>query len=121
LWLLAQSATYLWSRGQHQQALTLEEQTLTTYRRVLGENHPDTLTSMDNLAATLRHLGDFQGARELQEQTLAARRRVLGEDHPNTRASKSNSPKSVGNLGNCSHGSTFVSPTAGGKPICQEF
>ena len=45
LWLLAQSATYLWSRGQHQQALTLEEQTLTTYRRVLGENHPDTRAS----------------------------------------------------------------------------
>ena len=66
LWLLPQSASSLWSRGQHQQALTLEEQTLTTYRRVLGENHPDTLTSMDNLAATLRDLGDFQGARKLQ-------------------------------------------------------
>jgi tetratricopeptide repeat protein len=87
LWLLAQSATYLWSRGRHQQGLTLEEQTLTTYRRVLGENHPDPLTSLDNLAATLRDLGDFQGPASFREQTLAAQW-VLREDHPNTRTFK---------------------------------
>jgi Tetratricopeptide repeat len=55
-----------------------------------GREPPRHLTSMDNLAATLRDLGDFQGARELQEHTPTARRRVLREDHPNTRASKSN-------------------------------
>jgi hypothetical protein len=34
---------------------------------VLGENHPDTLTSATNLAADLRALGEHEQARELEE------------------------------------------------------
>jgi hypothetical protein len=55
---------------------------------VLGEDHPDTMHSMHNLALTRRDLGDLQGARELFEQALAGRRRVLGEDHPDTLQSR---------------------------------
>jgi hypothetical protein len=54
------------------------------YRKVLGEDHPLTLTTMNNLATTRRNLGDLDGARQLQEQVLAGRRRVLGDDHPET-------------------------------------
>ena len=57
---------------------------------MLGEDHPDTLTSANNLAIDLRNLGEYQAARELDEDTLARRRRVLGEDHPDTLASASN-------------------------------
>jgi hypothetical protein len=53
-------------------------------RRGLGEEHPDTLRSMSNLAGTLRKLGDLNGAAKLQDTVLTARRRVLGEDHPDT-------------------------------------
>ena len=59
-------------------------------RRVLGEEHPDTLTSMNNLADTLRAQGDLPGARALQEKVLEALRRVLGEEHPDTLTSMSN-------------------------------
>ena len=45
---------------------------------------------MNDLAETLRNLGDLQGARELREQALAARRRVLGADHPDTLRSMNN-------------------------------
>jgi hypothetical protein len=60
------------------------EETLAAYRRVLGDDHPDTLHSMSNLAATRLDLGDLDGARDLQEQALVARRRVLGDNHPDT-------------------------------------
>ncbi|HEY6310673.1 MAG TPA: tetratricopeptide repeat protein, partial [Streptosporangiaceae bacterium] len=53
-------------------------------RRVLGEDHPDTLTSADNLAMILGRVGEHRAARELGEDTLARRRGVLGEDHPDT-------------------------------------
>ena len=59
-------------------------------REVLGEEHPDTLASMTNLALTLHSLGDFAGARGLEEQTLAVCRRVLGEEHPDTLSSMHN-------------------------------
>jgi tetratricopeptide (TPR) repeat protein len=89
-WLLSQSAQYLWSRGQYQQALTLNEQALAGYRRTLGDDHPNTLTLMNNLATTRWALGDLQGARDLQEQALATERRVLGDNHPKTLALMNN-------------------------------
>jgi hypothetical protein len=55
-------------------------------RRVLGEEHPATLTSMNNLASTLSVQGDLAGTRALQEKVVAVSRRVLGEEHPDTRA-----------------------------------
>jgi hypothetical protein len=51
---------------------------------VLGEEHPDTLTSMNNLAFTLHQAGDLAGAVRLLRKCLAGRRQVLGEDHPDT-------------------------------------
>jgi hypothetical protein len=74
-------------QGDLQGARDLHEQVLDAYRRVLGDEHPDTLNSMNNLAATLRGQGDLQGARDLQEQVLDVRRRVLGDEHPDTRTS----------------------------------
>jgi Tetratricopeptide repeat len=62
----------------------LHQQALDARRRQLGDDHPDTLWSLDSLPVTRRDLGDLQGARQLFEQTLAARRRVLGGDHPDT-------------------------------------
>jgi hypothetical protein len=63
---------------------------LARYRRVLGEDHPDTLITASSLARDLSGLGDYQQARALDEDTLARRRRVLGENHPDTRASAEN-------------------------------
>jgi tetratricopeptide (TPR) repeat protein len=82
LGLVHQAAVYLWSRGQYQQALTLHEQAVAGFRRVLGEDHPDTLRAMYRLAGTLRNLGDLQRSLQVHEQTLTARRRVLGKDDP---------------------------------------
>jgi tetratricopeptide (TPR) repeat protein len=90
LWLLSQAGSYLWSRGQYRQALALEEAALTGRRRVLGDDHADTLGSMNNLAETRRALGDLQGAHDLHQQTLAGSRRVLGDDHPDTLSSMNN-------------------------------
>ena len=70
--------------GEHEQARALDEDTLARRRRVLGEDHPDTLRSANNLAIDLRALGEHEQARALDEDTLARRRRVLGEDHPDT-------------------------------------
>jgi tetratricopeptide (TPR) repeat protein len=59
---------YLWSRGQYQQALVLEEQALAARRRELGDNHLDTLKAMHDLGETRHDLGDLDGARELHEK-----------------------------------------------------
>ena len=70
--------------GDAEEARQLHEQTYETRRRVLGPEHPDTLTSANSLAVTRSVLGDAEGARQLYEQTYEARRRVLGPEHPDT-------------------------------------
>jgi hypothetical protein len=53
-------------------------------RRILGDNHPNTLRSTHSLALTLQKLGQHEQARQLTEDTLTRMRRVLGDDHPYT-------------------------------------
>ena len=67
-----------------QAARDLDQDTLDRRRRVLGQDHPDTLTAAHNLATDLRELGEVQAARDLDQDTLDRRRRVLGQDHPDT-------------------------------------
>ncbi|HRF06966.1 FxSxx-COOH system tetratricopeptide repeat protein, partial [Accumulibacter sp.] len=84
-------ATYLqYGPALYSQATTLFERALALSRDAYGEEHPDTLTAMNNLAGTLRAQGDLAGARALQEQALAVSRRVLGEEHPATLTSMNN-------------------------------
>jgi tetratricopeptide (TPR) repeat protein len=56
----------------------------------LGNEHPDTLTSLHALASTHRERGDFSGAQELQERVVRARRRILAEEHPDTLSAMNN-------------------------------
>jgi tetratricopeptide (TPR) repeat protein len=77
-------------RGSYVAAQPLQERLLEAQRRVLGEDHPDTLSSMSNLGELLRAQGDLAGARGLHERALATSRRLLGEDHPQTLTSMNN-------------------------------
>ena len=76
--------------GEVQAAADLAQDTLNRSRRFLGEDDPETLNSLSNLAADLRALGQVQAARDLDQDTLDRRRRVLGEDHPATLTSAGN-------------------------------
>ena len=53
-------------------------------RRVLGEEHPNTLESMNNLAGLYMNQGKFAQAEPLLVKALEVSRRVLGEEHPDT-------------------------------------
>jgi CHAT domain-containing protein len=50
----------------------------------LGLDHPDTLTSLHDLARVYFELGNYQKSLELCQQVFEAQKRVLGLDHPNT-------------------------------------
>jgi hypothetical protein len=73
--------------GEDQAARELAEDTLARRRRVLGEDHPDTLFSAFILVGELAELGEYQAAKELNEDILARRRRVLGDRHFDTMGS----------------------------------
>ena len=61
-----------------------------TRKRVLGAEHPSTLTSMTNLASTYWNQGRWTEAEELQVQVMETIKRVLGAEHPSTLTSMAN-------------------------------
>ncbi len=76
--------------GQGGDRVALYEQALADFVRVLGQDHPQTLASRNNLAYAYQDAGDLGRAIPLYEQALADRQRVLGEDHPDTLGSRNN-------------------------------
>ena len=67
-----------------------------TFKRVLREEHPSTLTSMANLALTYRNQRRWKEAEELEVQVMETRKRVLGEEHPSTLTSMGNLASTFG-------------------------
>lgn len=52
---------------------------LDSFERVLGMQHPHTLTSVNNLAGCMRALGDASGALPLYRRALDSSERALGK------------------------------------------
>ncbi|MFA7429637.1 MAG: tetratricopeptide repeat protein, partial [Rhodospirillaceae bacterium] len=71
-------AATLWAQGDRAGARALLEQVVEARRRVLGAEHPDTVTSMNILASTLGPQGVRARVRALLEQVLKALRRIPG-------------------------------------------
>ncbi|KAI5809273.1 P-loop containing nucleoside triphosphate hydrolase protein [Pyronema omphalodes] len=79
------SAPYNQFDGRLEEVQKLEEKVLEVRRRTLGEEHPDTLHTMQSLAITYKQLsGRLKEAQELEEKVLEVKRRILGEEHPDT-------------------------------------
>jgi predicted nuclease of restriction endonuclease-like RecB superfamily len=62
-----------------QDALQLTEQVIKFYKSKLGEDHPDTLTSMHNLALGYSEAGRQAEALQLTEQVVELYKSKLGE------------------------------------------
>jgi hypothetical protein len=70
--------------GDIAKAQELLDMELAATRRGLGEDHPGTITFVNNLGAVLGLRGDLPGARTLFEHALEVRGKALGEQHPDT-------------------------------------
>jgi hypothetical protein len=57
----------------------MNRQMLARREKVLGPEHPSTLTSMSNLALVLDSQGKYEEAESMNRQTLARREKVLGQ------------------------------------------
>jgi tetratricopeptide (TPR) repeat protein len=63
---------------------------LEALERLLGREHPNTLTAVNNLAGLLWDMGDYDAAEPLLRSALASCERVLGIEHPDTLGSVNN-------------------------------
>ncbi len=72
------------NKGEYNDALPLYEECLVKRKRILGDDHPDTLQSLHRVAVLFDRKGEHQRALPLYEECLAKRKRILGDDHPDT-------------------------------------
>src|SRR5690606_5962759 len=70
--------------------LAKREEELAIRRRLLGDDHADTVASMSALAIALAMHGQSHDAVELQRQVVAVQERRLGSEHPDTLAARGN-------------------------------
>ena len=64
-----------------------------------GEEHPDALAALNNLALTYGKIGDHRKALELNEKVYTLRCQILGKEHPDTLTSLNNLAVSYSKLG----------------------
>jgi tetratricopeptide (TPR) repeat protein len=77
-------ARLLQAQGKLCVAEPLYREALAARRRTLGDEHPDTLASIYNLAVLLQDQGKLGEAEPLYLEALAARRRTFGKEHIDT-------------------------------------
>jgi tetratricopeptide (TPR) repeat protein len=87
------------AQGLYREAEKLEQLNVETRKSVLGQEHPDTLTSMGSLASTYLNQGRWTEAEELNVQVMETRKRVLGQEHPDTLTSMANLASTYWNQG----------------------
>jgi tetratricopeptide (TPR) repeat protein len=76
--------------GQYVNGIKLAEEALALSRKAFGDRAPQTLTSLNNLAALYDSQGRYGEAEPLYQGALQARREVFGPRHPGTLQSLNN-------------------------------
>jgi tetratricopeptide (TPR) repeat protein len=87
------------SQGRYEISEKLKRLNLETSQRELGFEHPNTLTSMNNLANMLSNRGKYEEAKEMHQQELAICEKVLRKEHPDTLMSINNLANVLSNQG----------------------
>ena len=77
-------------RGYFPESKILLTHVLAADERTLGVEHPETLTSVNNLATCCLDMGQLKDAEALYRRALEARERTLGAEHLDTLVSVSN-------------------------------
>lgn len=88
-----------WGQGRWKEAEELGVQILEVTKRVFGEEHRDTLVSMNNLMMIFMYQGRWKEAGEMGLRVLEVSKRVFGEEHPNTLATMANLAMTFRNQG----------------------
>jgi len=71
-------------RGIRQTAREMHHKVFEARKRILGDLHPDTLSSMYHLGLCYETEGNHKMAKELYGNVSKAQKRVLGETHSDT-------------------------------------
>jgi tetratricopeptide (TPR) repeat protein len=102
--------TYL-EQERYEDAERVTADALTRARRVLGNEHRETLNYVNNLAMAKRRLGKMEEAGALYEEGYATTARIQGETAPSTLISRVNLGSFYAKSGRCAEQAAFLDET----------
>ena len=76
--------------GQHNKALELGTQVYELLCKVLGEEHPDTLNALNDLAYIHFNLKEYKESAKIFHKLYNLRYKILGKNNPATKAALKN-------------------------------
>ena len=76
--------------GRYKEGVSFAEDAYQYARKHLGDTHPHTITSMNNLALLYQSQGRYGEAEPLYTKALQLREKILGKEHPDTILSMNN-------------------------------
>jgi tetratricopeptide (TPR) repeat protein len=88
--LLNKTGCYLDDRARYSEAEPLYQQALSIREQQLGPDHPNTATTLNNLAVLYRSQGKYEQAEPLYLRSVQIYEQQLGPDHPNTATTLNN-------------------------------
>ncbi|MEO0415519.1 MAG: tetratricopeptide repeat protein, partial [Verrucomicrobiota bacterium] len=87
------------NQGKYEEAEPLYKRALAIREKQLGADHPDTATSLNNLAVLYYEQGKYKEVEPLYKRALAIKEKQLGADHPGTATTLSNLASLYNNQG----------------------
>jgi tetratricopeptide (TPR) repeat protein len=88
--LLHCAGHYLYDRGQYAQAEPLLQRALSIREQVLGSQHPEVASTLNDLVELYVLQGKYQQAEPLMQRALSIREQVLGPQHAQTATALNN-------------------------------
>jgi serine/threonine-protein kinase len=96
---ITELARVRYTQGQRDEAIALATANVTRQKVVLGDNHFDTLGTMNMLGGNYQEIGRFDEARQLLGDVCKAYLKEFGPRHPKTLAAQSNTASLLMQLG----------------------
>jgi len=90
IWPFVGLGRFYQAQGLYQPAVTYYEAVSNLSQRRLGDRHPDTASSYNNLAALYESMGRYEEALPLYQLALEISKEQLGDRHPDTATSYNN-------------------------------
>jgi tetratricopeptide (TPR) repeat protein len=87
---------FLDGAGRWTEVCAVETFQLNQTKNLYGCDHVDTLSAMNNLAATLGDQGKLDEAASIQREVLEKMREILGDEHPDTLSAMNNLANTLG-------------------------
>jgi hypothetical protein len=103
--------------GLLKEARDIGSHVLEARRRILGDKHPDTFTSMTYVAAALRASGNYAAAVKLETEKLEGWTKLRGPSHPETLEAMAGLAWALACQGHYARAAQPTTPTTGRKII----